>query len=156
MPGGRPSSYTDEIAERLCDEIAKGRSVVSVCDEEWAPSRQTVSDWLNGRGAPPEFSVNYARAREWQADRFASEVISIADDNKDDANSRRVRVDARKWAAGKIMPKKYGDRASIDLGGQPGNPVQTQTVDLTASLSDEDKASFAELARNALQRGAGK
>jgi hypothetical protein len=38
------------------------------------------------------------------------EIISIADDPTDDYNSRRVRVDARKWSASKLMPKKYGDR----------------------------------------------
>jgi hypothetical protein len=45
-----------------------------------------------------------------RADRLASEILEIADDPSDDANSRRVRVDARKWVAAKLMPRKYGDR----------------------------------------------
>lgn len=159
MPGGRSVSYSDEIAERLCDEIARGRSLVSVCDEDWAPTSMTVYRWLRGeRGAPSTFGDRYARAREMQAERFADEVVSIADDMDDDAQSRRVRVDARKWAAGKLMPKKYGDRASLDIGGQPGNPVQTQqtTVDVTSTLTDDERREFARLAQAALQRGAGK
>lgn len=55
----------------------------------------------------------YARAREDQADYIAGEVLEIAD-TEPDPNKARVRIDARKWAAGKLKPKVYGDRIQLD------------------------------------------
>jgi len=34
----------------------------------------------------------------------------------------RLRVDTRKWVASRLLPKKYGDRASLNVGGQADNP----------------------------------
>lgn len=35
----------------------------------------------------------------------------------------RLRVDARKWAAAKLAPKKYGDRIAHEHGGAGGGPI---------------------------------
>ncbi|AGG31951.1 hypothetical protein MU9_2906 [Morganella morganii subsp. morganii KT] len=71
----------------------------------------------------------YARAREIQAELLAEEIIEIADDSsgdvivdddgKEQTNHERVarsrlRVDARKWYASKLAPKRYGDRIQHD------------------------------------------
>lgn len=110
MGQGRPSTYSDEVADRLCENIAAGRSVHSLCAEDWAPAERTFYQWLEGRGAPEAFAQKYARAIDRRSDRYAAEVIEIADDQTDDPNSRRVRVDARKWVAARLTPRKYGDR----------------------------------------------
>src|SRR5260370_29653217 len=72
----------------------------------------------------------YARAREEQADKLFREIIEIADDASGDyvttsdgkrivdhENIRRsrLRVDARKWAAARLAPKKYGDRVLVEI-----------------------------------------
>jgi hypothetical protein len=74
----------------------------------------------------------YARAREEQADKFFKEVIEIADDASGDyvtisdgqtivdhenIQRSRLRVDARKWAAARLAPRKYGDRVEHDVKG---------------------------------------
>ena len=59
----------------------------------------------------------YTRARDTQADGFAEEVADIAD-NEPDPNRARVRIDARKWIAGKQKPKKYGDKLDIEHEGE--------------------------------------
>lgn len=64
----------------------------------------------------PQFGNDYARARELQAETFADQVVTIADECED-ANHARVRVDARKWAASKILPKKYGERQTVEHEG---------------------------------------
>jgi hypothetical protein len=61
----------------------------------------------------------YARAREAQAEHFADELIEIVDTERDAAIAR-VRMDARKWAAGKLAPKKYGDKVAVDGDGEGG------------------------------------
>jgi hypothetical protein len=70
------------------------------------PSRRTVYKWL---GEHANFMHMYARAREERADLIADEIVTIADTDPD-PNRARVRIDARKWWAAKVNPKKYGDK----------------------------------------------
>jgi hypothetical protein len=41
-------------------------------------------------------------------------------------NRNRLRVDARKWVASKLKPRKYGDRTT--LAGDAENPMRLETV----------------------------
>ena len=125
MPAGRPSIYTPELAESICERIASGQSVVDICARPEMPAKSAVYDWLANR---PAFADLYARARDRQADKYFAEIIAIADKTQvgvktttrgdgsieiveaDMIEHRRLQVDARKWAASKLAPKKYGDR----------------------------------------------
>lgn len=89
------------------------------------PSLTTVYRWLQDS---EEFREMYARAREDQADTLADEIVSIADEQKaaltaegkpydPDVNRDRLRVDARKWVAAKLKPRKYGDKVDIAHSG---------------------------------------
>lgn len=107
---GVPSSYTIEIAERICEEISSGKHLHLLCKEEWAPAERTVYQWLRARD---DFAQMYAHARERQQEVFAAQVVLIADTEKDPARARNM-MDARKWHASKVAPKKWGDRVEID------------------------------------------
>lgn len=124
---GRPSEYAQAIADEICERIADGESLRKICADENLPCKSTVFKWLSG---VQSFADQYTRAREAQADTMADEIIEISDDGFNDTyvdengNRRtdqdvigrsRLRVDARKWLASKMAPKKYGDRQAIDL-----------------------------------------
>lgn len=125
---GRPSDYTLEQADDICAHIAGGRSLVSWCAVENHPDYATVMRWLQKQ---PEFRDKYACARQDQADFLAEEIVQIADDglndtyvtddgvrtNQDVIARSRLRVDARKWYASKLAPKKYGDKVETTLTG---------------------------------------
>lgn len=49
---------------------------------------------------------------------MAEEILSISDDPNEDPQSRRVRVDARKWLMSKWAPKKYGDKLEVEQTGE--------------------------------------
>lgn len=134
---GRPSSFTDELANRICDALADGRSLRSICLDDDMPSQTTVFRWL-ADDRYTAFRESYARAREAQADAIFDEILDIADDGSNDWMERKrqdgsidevvdhehiqrskLRVDARKWMAGKLAPKKYGDR--LDLTSSDGS-----------------------------------
>jgi hypothetical protein len=83
-----------------------------------------------------EFAAQYARAREEQADYYADEIIEIAD-TAEDANLARLRIDARKWKASKLRPKKYGEK--IDLTSEDGSMSPKPGIDAT-KLSTETLA----------------
>jgi hypothetical protein len=135
--GGRPSIYTPELAAYICAQIAEGKSVRTICLPDDMPHMTTIFEWIANR---PEFSKQYAYARDMQADKMAEETIQIADDGlndtylDDDGNKRtdhdviarsRLRVDARKWYASKLAPKKYGDRITQEHTGAGGGAIET-------------------------------
>ena len=120
--GGRPTLYSLEIALEICDRIAEGESLVKICSDAKMPKKTAVYEWLLRH---KEFAEIYARAREDQADTLADEIHAIADelpqqvvDEKGNATRydsayvqwQKNRVDARKWVAAKLKPKKYSDR----------------------------------------------
>lgn len=116
-PGGRPSEYTPEIAQRICDEIASGRSLNRICiEDDWTPERKTVYRWI---GSNEEFRLKYQRARECQQEAHADDIIEISDSvaNCTEAavvNAARLRVDTRKWLMAKLKPRVYGDKVEVN------------------------------------------
>lgn len=141
---GRPSGYTSAIADKICEELASNRSLVKICEPADMPSLNTIYRWLREN---KEFRDSYARAREDQADTLFNEILDISDDGRNDWMARhgnddvgwrengeqiqrsKLRVDARKWAASKLLPKKYGDR--VEHVGDGGGPLVVQIVKLT-------------------------
>jgi hypothetical protein len=111
MTMGRPSDFTQEKADIICERIAVGESLRDICKDDEMPYLSAVFRWLQSHES---FQDQYARAREMQADTYADDIVGIADDFNDDPNSRRVRIDARKWTASKLRPKKYGEKLDID------------------------------------------
>lgn len=83
------------------------------------PNKATVFRWLAAHEA---FSDQYAHARDSQADTLFDDVLAIADQydtlsealNPDLIQRAKLRIDARKWMAGKLRPKKYGDKLELD------------------------------------------
>lgn len=65
-----------------------------------------------------KFREQYARSRSNGHDRIALEALKIADDTTEDPQSRRVRVDTRKWFLSKLAPKKYGDKIEVEQTGE--------------------------------------
>lgn len=101
------------------------------------PNKATVYRWL---GSNEPFRDLYARAREDQADTLADEIVNIADNpvvgiktktgkdgveitEGDMIEHRRLQVDARKWVAAKLKPKKYGDKATHEHTGPGGTAL---------------------------------
>jgi hypothetical protein len=123
---GRPTKYTAALARMICRRLAEGESLRKICADEKMPAISTVMLWLFD-GEHEEFSERYARAREAQAEIRADEIVDIADDsvndtmtdedgktivNYDHIQRSRLRVDARKWVAAKLLPKRYGDKVA--------------------------------------------
>jgi len=76
------------------------------------PSVMTVSEW---KARYPSFSVGFARAREEGFDAIAAECLQIADNIDEDAQSRRVRIEARLKLLAKWDYKRYGDKIAHDV-----------------------------------------
>lgn len=121
MPAGRPSEYSDDLATEICIRLSQGDTLIAICREDGMPDKATVFRWL---AKNLEFRDKYARARDEQSDVFAEETVDIADNTNDPAKAR-VQIDARKWFASKVAPKKYGDKTAHELSGPNGQPIAT-------------------------------
>jgi hypothetical protein len=137
---GRPTDYNEETAAIICGRLANGEPLRKICMEEGMPNQSSVYLWLNRH---PEFSEMYTRAREDQADTLADEIQAIADETPEmnpivDKNGELIRIemhsayiqwqknriDARKWVAAKLKPRKYGDK--VQLSGDAENPLKVE------------------------------
>ena len=132
---GRPSLYTEELANEICVRLGLGESLRKICLDERIPHIATVMSWLTKK---PDFLEQYTRAREIQAETQFDELIDIVDQPPElshitDKNGElvevkfdssyvawmKLRVDTRKWTAARMAPKKYGEQKT---------PEQTQDL----------------------------
>lgn len=138
---GRPSSYTQEVADEICRRISEGESLRQVCRDESMPSTSSVLKWAR---EIPEFSEHYAKARDALLEHWAEEITEISDNGSNDwmsandpenpgyklngehINRSRLRVDTRKWLLSKLAAKKYGERMA--LTDPDGGPLQVKIV----------------------------
>lgn len=130
----RPSEYSPEIVSLLCERLAEGISLRTVCLADDMPSKATVFNWLRKH---PEFVDQYTRAKEESAYAHFEDMMDIADDGTNDwmeahdkdGESRgwrengeaiqrsRLRVETRKWALSKLLPKKFGEKVQTEHSG---------------------------------------
>ena len=130
MGVGRPSKFTQELADRLCEQLAEGMSMRKVCEAEDMPEKRTIFRWLRTN---EEFCHQYEKAKAEAADSMTDEMLDIADEGSGDTQRDRLRVDTRKWVASKLKPKKYGDYQKHEHTGS----VVTEAT-LTFGRSDSD------------------
>lgn len=110
---GRPSKYTDEIANQICTLLSEGFTLQNICELPDMPSRKTVHEWTTEFA---DFRDAYTHARQLQADALAERVVSEAF-NSHDAPIGRLRMDALRWYASKLAPKKYGEKVEVEQTG---------------------------------------
>ncbi|WP_210265292.1 hypothetical protein [Ensifer canadensis] len=135
MSAGRPTTYSAEMAARICAEIACGQSLRKVCKPSGMPAASTVFLWLSKHR---EFSEQYARAQADRTAYWAEEIVEISDDEKTETQRARLKVDTRKWLMSKMAPKKFGERVSNEISGPNGGPVRFDV----SGMSDEQLAAL--------------
>jgi hypothetical protein len=118
---GRPTGYSEAIANQLLEHIAEGESLRSICLDPDMPGLRTVFDWLDDH---EDFRIRYARAREIQGDVMDDKILQTANDcTEENAHSSKVKISAYQWRAMKLAPKKYGDKVAIG-GAEDLGPIQ--------------------------------
>lgn len=139
---GRPSVYTDEIAKEICRRTAQGESLIRILKTEGMPGYDTVLHWKISKNENlAEFQRMYAKAKEDQADYLVEEILDISDNGTNDwmesqnpenpgykfngehYQRSRLRVDTRKWAAAKLLPKKYAEKINQGFTDNEGKDV---------------------------------
>lgn len=135
MAGGRPTDYSVELGQEICEVISTtSRGLKRLCAErEHWPVPSTIYLW---RLRHAEFSELYAQARINRVEVIIDELIDIADDTTHDTitkygkndepydvqnsewiNRSRLRIDTRKWLAVKLAHRMYGDKVQTEHSG---------------------------------------
>jgi hypothetical protein len=136
-PPGRVSTYTKERGALICERLAKGETLASICREAGMPGYSTVHDWI---AAHKEFAGCIAQARARGFDVIAEDCLAIADETSRDTiyteqgerpdsewiARSKLRVDTRLKLLAKWDPKRYGDLTKVEHSG---------SVDIAASLT---------------------
>lgn len=133
----RPTIYTKELGEKICQRIVEGESVREIVKDDEMPAASTIFLWLLQEDKK-EFLEQYEKARNIQAELMFEEILDIADNGENDWIMRqgkdeeewwqqngeaiqrsRLRVDTRKWYLSKVLPKKFGEKMDVTSDGKP-------------------------------------
>ncbi len=129
---GRPSKYSEKIADKICELYASGKTITE-CARLVGIERHAVYRWMK---VNKDFSYRLACARELFADAIAEEALRIADTpmtgeiveetaspdgmivkvkKVDMIEHRKLQVDTRLKLLAKWAPDKYGDIKTLKV-----------------------------------------
>jgi hypothetical protein len=153
--GGRPTLYSLELLDVICERLGKGEPLALICREQAMPARNTVWRWAK---ESEEVSERIACARDEGFDTIALEILTIADntghEDKDTIATdfgpipdkewilrSKLRCEMRLKLLSKWDPKRYGDKMTTEISGPEGGPIPIQPKE----RSDEEMRAFAEM-----------
>lgn len=115
---GRPSKFSDALAEKICNLIEEGHSERQIAAMDGMPSTRTIWQWKEDY---PEFLRRSARAREASAEKFDDE-----------------RIERAKWLMKQVeMHAKTG--ADMPKGIVDGTKAVMQELARSAALRDDSR-----------------
>lgn len=138
-PRGRPSKFTQAIADELCRRVGAGETLASICREAHMPAVPTVNDW---RRADETFSSAFGRARTEGFDAIAERLHHTArgksaeegGDSSGDVARDKLIIDTDLKLLAKWDPRRYGDR--LTHAGDPEQPLNVE-VKTAATLAKD-------------------
>lgn len=128
---GRPSLYTEQLADEICELMYDGLSLIKACDA-LELKRSTVWHWMEQH---PEFAVKCARARDALIEVRLDKIADKIEKGKADPAHLRIEVSHEQWVAERMRPRV----TRTEISGPNGGAIQTEVkhVDLS-HLSDEE------------------
>lgn len=146
---GRPSKYTPELAQEICERLANGEPLRQICRDDHMPSWVAIYDWMRRDDMAGDKSVGLslaiARAREVGQDAIAEQIwldmqveperiLSEGGGRIDSGYVQliKARADIGLKLLAKWNPKRYGDR--VELAGDKDNPLHINAQIETKTL----------------------
>jgi hypothetical protein len=133
-------SRSQALADEFIQWIASGKSFASFCKPKERPSFMFFWEWMR---EDVDFAERYSRARELQAEMIVDDLVRLADSamgmDKNGIAAMRLMVDTRKWAASKLLPRKYADRieaVGVGEGGRVALAIIVPMKDLPGASAE--------------------
>ena len=108
-----PECYRDDALPHLIESCLEGRTLKEICAEENMPHIGVVRRWLS---QDLEFRNAYISAQKLSALTEIEEIKDIAD-NGDDVARDKLRIDARKLRAERLLPEVFGAKKGDGAAG---------------------------------------
>lgn len=153
-PGGRPSIYTEELANKICEVVATHDiGLKKLCEMyDWMPDLKTILLWRRNK---EQFFLLYSKAKQEQGELYAESTIEIANEKptyRDAEGNERVdaghvawqklNVNTRQWHASKLAPKIYGDQKQIEELKNNADLLKAEVMTLRAQLDEKNKREY--------------
>ena len=129
----------------ICDELADGKSLNSICKRDDMPHRVTV---LQAVQRDDELYEMYARARAIGAETLADEIHDVSRQSLDSVDKqmanaevqrRRLQVDSLKWTYARQQPRGLRNKAEDTAqNNQIVLSWSNNSDDVTARQADEE------------------
>lgn len=129
---GRPSKYSKPLADKISVRLATGESLRSICRDDGMPSVSTVLLWVVN-GKYPEFSEQYARAREAQGHYHVDEMLDLRHgvlDGSIEPQAARVIADIIKWSSERMARKSFSAKSTEAAQEDAETPISKIQVEV--------------------------
>ena len=153
-PGGRPTTYTPELAKYVCDIIATHEFGLNKLTQMYDkfPHKSTIYAWI---ASHVEFSNQYFEARRRQANVLADSMLDLPDNiqhyEDKEGNARidagilgkaKLEFEVKKWHASKMEPKIYGDKQQVEQVTSENESLKAELQELRAQLAEKAKSEY--------------
>ncbi len=111
-PTGRPSKYTEALADKICMLISEGVTIKDIANQ-FNISVQTIHNWLVQH---EYFRIAFHEARDTYAEVLFQEMLTLEQrmlDGEISAAGFKASADVRKWILAKLSPKRFGDKIEV-------------------------------------------
>lgn len=141
---GRPTIFTPELAEKICDLIEQGYSERQIGGMDGMPTRRTIQSWKDKNS---DFLLRSARAREASAEKFNDELLELQENLNNELTTRllngedfprgaieayRVLMQEKARQVSWRDDSRFGDRKTVK--------IQSDTPDLSTIDMEKLKA----------------
>lgn len=150
MPGGRPTKFTQELADLICQRVANNAcGLVKLCDMfDDMPAPSTIRLWKDEN---KQFSAQYLAAQQAKVhfkvenanDMMDSTILYYTDQHGNkriDAPSVALAIakaNNDKWFASKIARGTYGDNQQQEQTNEKLDKLHQMVAELEAKKKDE-------------------
>lgn len=111
---GRPTKYSEELADAICELVVRGMSMRKICELDAMPVEDTVYSWL---AKYPYFSEKYTEAVQHRTNKYLEECVDLADNMPD--GIMFLGLDGRlfeRWEVMGLTPKERVEAQLIPVG----------------------------------------
>lgn len=146
------TKFTEEIVLEILNRTARGETISKIAQSPHMPTGATIQKWIR---TDPDFQKAFLEAREFQMNKFADEILEIADNSVGDIRlafdkygnvvpevnfeaiqRSKLRIDTRKWLMEKFYKKQYGKDSGTESGA---SAPRTGNVLVQISLPDNGR-----------------
>jgi hypothetical protein len=122
--------YSKELFDTICERLAAGESVASICRSEGMPERKSFYQWVR---RDPEAKQAYLEACALRSLVYAEQIMDIVENLSDEptsaqVNKARLQVDSIKWVSSRLQPRIYGDQRA-EAGADNEVPLSREQVE---------------------------